>query len=432
MTDLAQFNAGNDHAAADDDDDELQQFREQWRQEVESRKRQQQQQRQQPVTAAGVYPVKKPEQQHPMPTTTTLSEQNITADETVERSSSFKESRNQLRPRPRGILDAERSEDQMIKTGILQDEVELARAVAAVGRIQLGGGLVAAAVEGKGKEKSATTANVVYPSTTQQGKSGKQQQTHGKPISGSTTTTASTEKQQPLSPKLKHAQPVAIATDKSNRIKDHPTTNVNTNTNTKKAVEAYTRAVDLESSGQLNEALHLYRKAYKLDDLVDKAYNTAIRNMEERDRLRAQVSREEIQVVDPKEVTVTATPPPLEPYVFMTHTQLAPDYHSPLTSVASTRVGGGRLASADTHAEWTDPLTRIISRFVSQDQEDQAQHLYALDFTPEEEKWPCLLGILPDEVVENIVFFLDVQSLERFAVTCKKARLVTRVAPVWK
>ncbi|KAJ9100978.1 hypothetical protein QFC19_005374 [Naganishia cerealis] len=329
-------------------DDELAKFREQWRKEVEGRKRQQEgaaqgrkTQKAATTTAAGKAAV-----------------ESVDAD---------------TRERPRGILDVERRDDQKIKNGILQDEVELARAI---GSIQLG------------KEKSL----IAKPN---------QEHKHAKPHSKPASTT------KPLSPKLKHAQPAMARTS---LVKD-PILTLNT---TKRAVEAYSQAVDLESSGQLNEALHLYRKAYKLDDRVEKAYNSAVVKEEERN----QAVVEDIQVVDPG-MTVTATPPPLEPYVFRTHTQLAPDYHSPARTP-----GRSGDTTEDVHAEWTDPLTRIINKF----EED----LYTVDFIPEEEKWPVLLARLPDEVVENIVFFLDVQSLERFALTCKKARLVTRAAPVWR
>lgn len=346
-------------------DDELETFREQWRQEVQGRKRQQQ--------------VVSQDKPAPQAASATTVGKNVHVEESVEELPRER--------RPRGILDAERNEDQKITGGILQDEVELARAI---GSIRLG------------EEKAST---VVKP-TTHEPKSSKP--AHGKSV----------QIVNPVSPKPKHAQP---ATVKSSHIKDHTAAAATINT-TRKAVEAYSQAVDLESSGQLNEALHLYRKAYKLDDRVDKAYNSAVVKMEEQDR--AQV--EEIQVVDPG-MTVTATPPPLEPYVFKTHTQLAPDYHSPARQPIRSAGDPNIVAAAaavDTHVEWTDPLTRIISGF--------EQDLYTIEFTPEEEKWPVLLATLPDEVVENIVFFLDVQSLERFALSCKKARLVTRVAPVWK
>ncbi|KAJ9099167.1 hypothetical protein QFC21_004047 [Naganishia friedmannii] len=348
-------------AAAAAEDDELANFREQWRQEVQGRKRQQQE------DAQGNKP--------PQATSTSLGRNSTATQDTVE----------QLPPRdtgrPRGILDAERTEDQKITRGILQDEVELARAI---GSMQIGSEPIA---------RQATTVTV-----TQEPRPSK---AHGKP----------------LSPKPKHAaaaQPTA-AQPKSTLIKDHPP-HTTTSSTTKRAVEAYSQAIDLESSGQLNEALHLYRKAYKLDDRVDKAYHSAVVHAEATNRAHVV----EIQVVDPA-VVVQATPPPLEPYVFMTHTQLAPDYHP---RPAGVRPGQAAVAAADTHAEWQDPLTRIIATF--------PEDLYLVDFTPEEEKWPCLLSVLPDEVVENIAFFLDVQSLERFARACKKARLVTRVAPVWK
>lgn len=333
------------------DEDELAKFREQWRQEVQDRARQRE-----------------------------IAEQKKAVNPsapTAEVDRKAEEEPIAQRERPKGILDSERKDDERITGGILQDEVELARAI---GSIQLGGT--------KGNvEKAQQLARHDQKPT----------KPHGKPGSAAN----------PLSPKPKHATP-AIA--KTHIGKEHHAS-VNS---TKKAVEAYAKAVEHENTGQLNEALHLYRKAFKLDDRVEKAYNSAIVKEEE----RSQAVAEDIQVVDPG-LPVTATPPPIEPYVFRTHTQLAPDYHSPARRLARTSGDGD-----DIHADWNDPLTRIINKF----EED----LFTIDFEPEEEKWPVLLSRLPDEVVENVVFFLDVQSVERFALTCKKARLLTRVAPVWK
>lgn len=330
--------------------EELEKFREAWRQEVQDRARQRDNgEHQRPAKASilnsgvkhdALPPVQKP------------------------------------RERPKGMLDAERKEDDKITSGILQDEVELARAI---GSMQLG------------SSKSSTfkppaRTQTVAPTKTQD-----------RPVSVA----------KPTSPKAKHALP---ATAKPHSGREHGPGTIST----KKAVEAYARAVEHENSGQLNEALHLYRKAFKLDDRVEKAYNSAVVKEEE----RSQAVVEDSQVVDPT-LPVTATPPPLEPYVFRTHTQLAPDYHSPARTPVRVHGDGESV-----HAEWTDPLTRIINKFEGD--------LYAIDFEPEEEKWPVLLATLPDEVIENVIFFLDVQSLERFALACKKARLLTRTAPVWR
>lgn len=332
-------------------DEELERFRAQWRQEVQDRARQRDiEEQKRPTKASG-------------------SSSTVKQDAVPQLS--------KPRERPKGMLDAERNEDDKIKSGILQDEVELARAI---GSMRLG--------SGKGNVGKVPQPNVSqHPPV----------KTQDKP----------TFVTKPTSPKAKHAQP-AIA--KPHAGKDHgPATG-----STKKAVEAYAKAVEHENSGQLNEALHLYRKAFKLDDRVEKAYNTAV--VKEEERSLAVV--EDSQVVDPT-LPVTAAPPPLEPYVFRTHTQLAPDYHSPARTPVRTYADGEGV-----HTEWNDPLTRIINNF----EED----LYTIDFVPEEEKWPVLLATLPDEVIENVIFFLDVQSLERFALTCKKARLLTRTAPVWR
>lgn len=327
--------------------EELEKFREQWRREVQDRARQRDHVEQKRPTKA-------------IDSSTGDKHDAIPLAENA-------------RERPKGILNAERKEEDKIQSGILQDEVELARAI---GSVHLSTG------QRHVVKPSAHTAQPAKP--------------QGKGVAPAN----------PTSPKAKQA----LVAPKPLARKEHGPPAVST----KKAVEAYARAVEHENSGQLNEALHLYRKAFKLDDRVEKAYNTAIVKEEE----RSQAVVEDTQVVDPA-LPVTATPPPLEPYVFRTHTQLAPDYHSPARMPVRSHGDGEGV-----HPEWTDPLTRIINKF----EED----LYAVEFAPEEEKWPVLLASLPDEVVENIIFFLDVQSLERFALTCKKARLLTRAAPIWR
>ncbi|GHJ90404.1 hypothetical protein NliqN6_6806 [Naganishia liquefaciens] len=330
--------------------EELEKFREQWRREVQDRARQRDH----------------AEQKRPAKATDSIPGTQHDALPTVQKA----------RERPPGILDASRKEEDKIQSGILQDEVELARAIGSV-------------------HLSTGHKHVVRPTppASQTAPPGKTQE--------KAVTSAP-----PTSPKSKQA----LTSPKPVARREHGPATVST----KKAVEAYARAVEHENSGQLNEALHLYRKAFKLDDRVEKAYNSAIVKEEE----RSQAVVEETQVVDPA-LPVTATPPPLEPYVFRTHTQLGPDYHSPARTPVRSHADGEGV-----HAEWTDPLTRIINKF-----EDD---LYTVEFAPEEEKWPVLLATMPDEVIENIIFFLDVQSLERFALTCKKARLLTRIAPVWR
>lgn len=49
------------------------------------------------------------------------------------------------------------------------------------------------------------------------------------------------------------------------------------------AVECYKQAVEAEQVGQLNDSLILYRKAFKLDDQVDKQYGNYIKQKQARE-----------------------------------------------------------------------------------------------------------------------------------------------------
>ncbi|KAG8935983.1 hypothetical protein FRC02_005179 [Tulasnella sp. 418] len=72
------------------------------------------------------------------------------------------------------------------------------------------------------------------------------------------------------------------------------------------------------------------------------------------------------------------------------------------------------------------PLSEIVSQF--QD--------VPLTFAPEDERTPVWLSILPDELVAAVLVQLakmkDVRSVERFALVCRKARMVSLDVGIWK
>jgi len=53
-------------------------------------------------------------------------------------------------------------------------------------------------------------------------------------------------------------------------------------------------------------------------------------------------------------------------------------------------------------------------------------------FTQDDEKQPLWLRLLPDELVVSILRRLDVTSIERFALVCRKARLLSLDATLWR
>ena len=107
-----------------------------------------------------------------------------------------------------------------------------------------------------------------------------------------------------------------------------------------------------------------------------------------------------------------------------------------------------------------DPLTRILLSWLETAREEilhpppmdpsSSQLVPTSPFTPErlpenihdlyhhlpllplDEKYPILLSALPEEILENVVEFMDVTTLERFALVCKRLRVLTRGVGKWR
>lgn len=105
---------------------------------------------------------------------------------------------------------------------------------------------------------------------------------------------------------------------------------------------------------------------------------------------------------------VSAAVPSDEPYSFQRHIQLQPDYEK-TQPLKPTRIS---------------PLSSILQSLpVSVSQ---------TTFQPAEEKLPLPLARLPPELLEPIFAHLDVRSIERFALTCWRARYLTAHSSVWR
>ena len=66
-------------------------------------------------------------------------------------------------------------------------------------------------------------------------------------------------------------------------------------------------------------------------------------------------------------------------------------------------------------------LSHIVSKFPSD-----------LIFMQEDEKQPLWLRLLPDELLVFVLRRLDVASVERFALVCRKARVLTLDVTLWR
>ena len=60
------------------------------------------------------------------------------------------------------------------------------------------------------------------------------------------------------------------------------------------------------------------------------------------------------------------------------------------------------------------------------------EDITTVTFLPAEEDLPLPIASLPSELLDPIFAHLDVASLERFALTCWRARYVTAASEVWR
>lgn len=179
------------------------------------------------------------------------------------------------------------------------------------------------------------------------------------------------------------------------------------------AVEVYTQAVEAEQQGRLNDALKLYRQAFKMDDNVDRAYQRQARAKAEAEAHTAAAAEEEgatsADIVDPRG-------PSEQEYEFTRHIQLEADYARPLAP--------------------TSRLTALIDKYAAAKAVNPAtgeewEHSRFEEFAPQDLELPLPIANLPAEILDRIFRHLDVGAVERFGSTCWRARLLTGHSSLW-
>ena len=150
------------------------------------------------------------------------------------------------------------------------------------------------------------------------------------------------------------------------------------------AIAAYRLAVQFEQQGQLDDALRLYRQAFRSDPNVDKAYH------KEQARLSAKGPVEWGEVDGLSKTLTRVTLADVDP-------------------------------SKQEKSAGSDSLAMIVSQFP-----------LPLVFQPETEQEGVPLSILPDEVLILILCSLDVTSIERFASVSRKARVLSLDSSIWR
>ena len=191
---------------------------------------------------------------------------------------------------------------------------------------------------------------------------------------------------------------------------------------------------------------------------------------------------EELQVTDPSRSIAASLPEPdKDVYTFRTTVQTNHDYVPATSSVVGHPKGdqkgrepltkGKKSATVSSSGMSTprdqavgdrnDPLTHILLSWLESAREDilhpsepstsdDTISTHVSPFTPErlpetihdlyhhlpldplDDKYPILLLSLPEEILDNVMEFLDVNSLERFALVCKRLRVLTRGVGKWR
>ncbi|THH14977.1 hypothetical protein EW146_g5418 [Bondarzewia mesenterica] len=160
------------------------------------------------------------------------------------------------------------------------------------------------------------------------------------------------------------------------------------------AITVYRQAVRCEQASQLDEALRLYRTAFRMDPDVDKAFHKA------------------------EQVLAAASAPRTG--------------HKKTSSVDSTveritqAVNELDLSSAHVHrhrheGHVTGLLAKVLKNFPD-----------TLSFEPEDETASTPLKYLPDELLIFILRYLNPNALERFGAVCRKARVLTLESSIWR
>lgn len=171
----------------------------------------------------------------------------------------------------------------------------------------------------------------------------------------------------------------------------------------RKAVDVYREAVRCEQASKLDEALRLYRQAFRMDSNVDRAYYYAeqqANGTSKKSTLHKKTASTDAQVdaLANGVAAVKVSDVPHTPRIF--------------DSSHVIENGAGNI---------TGTLAGVLKEFPE-----------SLGFEPEEEKESLHLAKLPNELLTHVLRFLNITSLERFAQVNRKARLLTLDSTYWR
>ncbi|TFK53425.1 hypothetical protein OE88DRAFT_1655559, partial [Heliocybe sulcata] len=170
------------------------------------------------------------------------------------------------------------------------------------------------------------------------------------------------------------------------------------------AVDMYRRAIEHEQGGDLDEALRLYRQAFRIDDHVDKAYRKA----EKLEELRLQTKQ-----------AAAGGAPAISTASDVASSEVIIDGKALDLSVLS--ISADTKGTHGVEGIVTGKLADLLETF-SKD----------LGFEPEDENQKLHMRKLPDELLVQVLRCLDHTSIERFALVNKKARIISLDTAIWR
>jgi F-box protein 9 len=172
------------------------------------------------------------------------------------------------------------------------------------------------------------------------------------------------------------------------------------------ALRVYTRAVKHEQAGELDEALRLYRQAFRMDSNVDKVYH-----------LREERAAWTLEATTTTTTALTVTPPEQYKGKEAVISVLS------RSDATTPRVVQTKPPSSTHHLD--RQISGLLAGIV-------ASFPQPLSFEPEDERAPSPLQQLPDELLVHILSFLGVAAIERFARVSRKGRMISLDITIWR
>ncbi|KAI0708819.1 hypothetical protein C8T65DRAFT_206191 [Cerioporus squamosus] len=169
-----------------------------------------------------------------------------------------------------------------------------------------------------------------------------------------------------------------------------------------RAVEVYRKAILHEQRSELDDALRLYRTAFRMDPNVDRAYHL----MEDEQQRRA-----------------TMAPVPAHKVHHHKSASSGGAVDHLAHELEGVELGPARIPVA--HARGDGFVTGTLAGLV-------ASWSDGLSFEPENEQEGIPIKTMPDEMLLLVLRLLDHTSVERFARVNRKARVLTLDASLWR